>query len=53
MVFLLLLPKAIIDDLQRRTRDRRGEQVGAQLSVFDDFNGLPDPGARRWEGPAR
>jgi adenine-specific DNA-methyltransferase len=39
-------PKAIIDDLQRRTRDRRGEQVGAQLSFFDDFNGLPDPEAR-------
>jgi adenine-specific DNA-methyltransferase len=39
-------PKAIIDDLQRRTRDRRGEQVGAQFSFFDDFNGLPDPEAR-------
>jgi len=39
-------PKAIIDDLQRRTRDRRGKQVGAQLSFFDDFNGLPDPEAR-------
>ena len=39
-------PKAIIDDLHRRTRDRRGEQAGAQFSFFDDFNGLPDAEAR-------
>jgi len=39
-------PQAIIADLLRQSRRRRGEAAGEQLSFYDDFNGLPDPEAR-------
>ena len=35
-------PKAIIADLLRQTKRRRGEAGEQQFSFFDDFNGLPD-----------
>jgi adenine-specific DNA-methyltransferase len=35
-------PKAIIADLLRQTKRRRGEAGEEQFSFFDDFNGLPD-----------
>ena len=37
-------PKAIIDDLKRRTRETRDDQAAPDL--FADFNGLDDPEAR-------
>lgn len=37
-------PKAIIENLRWRTSELRGEQPGANLDLFADFNGLP-PGA--------
>ncbi len=37
-------PKVLIDDLMRRSKTRN--QAGAQLNLFDDFNGLPDESAR-------
>jgi len=37
-------PKAIIDDLKRRTRETQESQ--ATLDLFADFNGLDDPEAR-------
>jgi len=39
-------PQAIIADLLRQSRQRRGAAAGDQLSFYDDFNGLPDPEAR-------
>ena len=39
-------PKVLIDDLLRRTRERREEEAPAAPDLFADFNGLPD-------GPAR
>jgi adenine-specific DNA-methyltransferase len=39
-------PKAIIDDLRRRTASRRGEEPDAQFDFFNDFNGLPDEEAK-------
>jgi adenine-specific DNA-methyltransferase len=40
-------PKAIIADLLRQSQRRRGEATAEpQFSLFDDFNGLPDPEAR-------
>ena len=43
-------PKVLVDDLRRRTEDRRREREDAagetQPDLFADFNGLPDEGAR-------
>ena len=43
-------PKVLIDDLRRRTEDRRREREDAatetQPDLFADFNGLPDDGAK-------
>ena len=42
-------PKALIDDLRRRTQDRRTDREDAatetQPDLFADFNGLPNDGA--------
>jgi adenine-specific DNA-methyltransferase len=35
-------PKAIIDDLQRRTKERKAEAPGETVDLFADFNGLGD-----------
>ena len=35
-------PKAIIADLLRRSKERRGEATSAQFDFYSDFNGLPD-----------
>ena len=35
-------PKALIDDLLRRTRESRQDARGAQPDLFADFNGLPE-----------
>jgi adenine-specific DNA-methyltransferase len=37
-----VVPKVLIDDLLRRTRDTRNEAVGAQPDLFAEFNGLPE-----------
>ena len=43
-------PKVLIDDLRRRTQDRRRDREGAanetQPDLFADFNGLPSDDAR-------
>ncbi len=43
-------PKALIDDLRRRTEEteqaEEAEQDGAMADLFADFNGLPDDGAK-------
>ena len=43
-------PKVLIDDLRRRSEDRRRDREDAagetQPDLFADFNGLPDEGAR-------
>ena len=42
-------PKVLIDDLRRRTQDRRDREHAAgetQPDLFADFNGLPDDGAK-------
>ena len=41
-------PKVLIDDLERRTRQRRaeGENANGQPDLFADFNGLPSEEAR-------
>ena len=43
-------PKVLIDDLRRRTEDRRRDRDDAatesQPDLFADFNGLPDDGAK-------
>ena len=43
-------PKVLVDDLRRRTEDRRRERENAagetQPDLFADFNGLPDDGAK-------
>ena len=38
-------PKVLVDDLLRRTKVRE-EAADPQLSLFDDFNGLPDDNAK-------
>ena len=38
-------PKVLIDDLLRRTRERREEETPTTLDLFADFNGLPDGAA--------
>jgi len=35
-------PKALIDDLLRRSRDARAQESGAQTDLFADFNGIPE-----------
>ena len=39
-------PKVLIDDLLRVSKEKRGEETGEQLNLFDDFNGLPNEPAR-------
>ena len=39
-------PKVLIDDLLRRTRERREEEAPTTPDLFADFNGLPDGAAR-------
>ena len=39
-------PKVLIDDLVRQTREQDKTGQIQQLDLFDDFNGLPDEGAR-------
>ena len=36
-------PKVLIDDLMRRSRKAAAEQVGHQVDLFADFNGIADP----------
>jgi adenine-specific DNA-methyltransferase len=38
-------PRAIIEELRRRSKERRAE-VAPQVDLFHDFNGLPDPEAK-------
>jgi adenine-specific DNA-methyltransferase len=38
-------PKAIIDDLARRTKDKRDSAAGGMFDLFHDFNGI-DPEAK-------
>jgi adenine-specific DNA-methyltransferase len=38
-------PKAIIDDLARRTKDARNSAAGGMIDLFHDFNGI-DPEAK-------
>jgi adenine-specific DNA-methyltransferase len=35
-------PKALIDDLMRRTRDAKPKAATEQLNLFADFNGIPE-----------
>jgi len=39
-------PKALIDDLLRRTDAGEQQQSGAMVDMFADFNGLPDDNAK-------
>ncbi|MEL7640030.1 MAG: site-specific DNA-methyltransferase [Solidesulfovibrio sp.] len=39
-------PKVLIDDLTERTRKQEGAKVPQQMSLFDDFNGLPNEDAK-------
>ena len=39
-------PKVLIDDLIRRTQERREEEAPTAPDLFADFNGLPDGAAR-------
>ncbi|QGY40918.1 site-specific DNA-methyltransferase [Pseudodesulfovibrio cashew] len=39
-------PKVLIDELTERTRKQGGAKVPQQMSLFDDFNGLPDENAK-------
>lgn len=39
-------PKVLIDDLTERTRKQEGVKVPQQMSLFDDFNGLPNENAK-------
>jgi adenine-specific DNA-methyltransferase len=40
-----ILPRAIIEDLRRQTRERRADDA-SQFDFFHDFNGLADPEAK-------
>jgi adenine-specific DNA-methyltransferase len=40
-----ILPRAIVEDLRRRTRERRADDA-SQFDFFHDFNGLPDAEAK-------
>ena len=35
-------PKVLIDDLLLRTKDNRSQDVGHQIDLFADFNGVPE-----------
>jgi adenine-specific DNA-methyltransferase len=35
-------PKVLIEDLKRETKTRRKEELGAQVDMFADFNGIKD-----------
>lgn len=39
-------PKVLIDELTERTKKQEGAKVPQQMSLFDDFNGLPDESAK-------
>lgn len=39
-------PKALIDDLLKKTEDQDKSRPGTQLDLFADFNGLPDDNAK-------
>ncbi|MFH1303936.1 MAG: DNA methyltransferase, partial [Planctomycetota bacterium] len=39
-------PKALIDDLLKKTDDQEKTKPGTQLDLFADFNGLPDENAK-------
>ena len=39
-------PKVLIDDLVRETKTRANQDVGDQIDLFGDFNGLPSEEAR-------
>ena len=39
-------PKVLVDDLKRETERRAAGEVGAQIDLFADFNGLPNDGAK-------
>ncbi|WP_417384110.1 site-specific DNA-methyltransferase [Gimesia sp.] len=39
-------PKALIDDLLKKTEDQEKTRPGTQLDLFADFNGLPDENAK-------
>src|SRR5499427_8608923 len=34
-------PKVLIDDLLRQTREQREHEIGTQIDLFADFNGIP------------
>jgi len=40
-----ILPRAIVEDLRRQTKERRADDA-AQFDFFHDFNGLADPEAK-------
>ena len=35
-------PKVLIDDLLRETKESRAQEVGHQVNLFADFNGIPE-----------
>ena len=35
-------PKALVDDLMRRSKEAREQATGAQFDLFADFNGIPE-----------
>ena len=35
-------PKALVDDLMRRSKEARKQAAGAQFDLFGDFNGIPE-----------
>src|SRR5262247_3855845 len=35
-------PKVLIDDLLKQTREQREHEVGTQIDLFADFNGIPE-----------
>ncbi len=39
-------PKALIDDLRRRSKETEEDEASAQADMFADFNGLPSEDAR-------
>ena len=39
-------PKVLVDDLLKRTEERKRKGKEQQLNLFDDFNGLPDDNSK-------
>src|SRR2546423_1850394 len=37
-------PKVLIDDLLKQAKEKRSEEVGSQIDLFADFNGVPEGG---------